>query len=299
MTMQELEVVRGLLRETDLNLGGPPEVGRANFEAMLANLPVAEDITFTQATLGGVPAVRGRDPQAGSDRTVLYLHGGAYTAGSAHGYRGWWSTLTRAAGAQGVALDYRMAPEHPFPAAVDDALAAYRALVEEVADPRRITVAGDSAGGGLTVALLVAARDAGLPRPACAVCLSPWVDLTCGGASYREKVDEDLSLDTEELVALGRRYAGERLDHPLASPIGADLAALPPLLIQVGSAEILLDDAVTLARCAGAAGVHTTLQVWPDMPHVWHSFGFMLSEGADATRDAAAFIKHWSGEEDR
>lgn len=299
MTRQELEVVRGLLRQTDLNLGGPAEVGRANFEEMLANLPVADDITFEPATVGGVPALRAHDPQVVSDRTLLYLHGGAYTAGSANGYRGLWSTLARAAQARGVALDYRMAPEHPFPAAVDDALAAYRAMVEDGIDPGRMAVAGDSAGGGLAVAFLVAARSEGLPMPACAVCLSPWVDLACGGASYQEKVDEDLSLETAELVALGRRYAADRVSDPLASPLGADLAGLPPLLVQVGSAEILLDDAVSLARRAGAAGVPTTLEVWPGMPHVWHSFGFMLSEGADATEAAAAFINRWVQEEGR
>lgn len=294
MSLQELETIRGLLRETDLQLVGPVEVARSNFEEMLANVPVAEEIEFEAVAVGGVPALVVQDPQVRSARTLLYLHGGCFVIGSAHGYRSLWSTLARAADAHGLAVDYRLAPEHPFPAAVDDVLAAYRGLLEEECDPASIAVVGDSAGGGLVVSLLVAAREEGLPMPGAAVCLSPWVDLACESASYRDKSAEDLSLDADELLTLGSRYAGDRVADPLASPVHADLSALPPLLIQVGSAEILLDDAVALARCAGAAGVQTTLEVWPGMPHVWHLFGFMLGEGAAATTAAATFIRSWT-----
>jgi epsilon-lactone hydrolase len=291
MTVAELEVVRRMLRETDLQLAGPAEVGRANFEALLSHLPVMENVAFETTVLGGVPALRAHDPEVDSQRILLYLHGGAYTAGSPNGYRSLWSTLAHAANAQSVAIDYRMAPEEPFPAAVDDAVAGYSALLEEGHAPEQIAVAGDSAGGGLTVSMMVAARDRGLPLPAAGVCLSPWADLTCSGNSYRDKALEDLSLNTEELTALAERYAGDQTADPLASPVRADLTGLPPLLIQVGSVEILLDDAVSLARQAGAAGVQTTLEVWPGMPHVWHSFGFMLSEGADATKTAGRFMR--------
>ncbi len=291
MTLQELEVVRGLLRELDLAMTGPVDVARANFEEMLSNSPVPEEIAFEPGDLGGVPALTAHDPLAGGAHTLLYLHGGAFAIGSAHGYRAFWSVLARAGGARGVALDYRLAPEHPFPAAVDDALAAYRALLDAGHAPHSIAVAGDSAGGGLVVSLLLAAARAGVPLPACGVCLSPWADLRCGGASYAANALGDLSLDGDELRMLANRYAGDRIADPLASPVTADLAGLPPLLIQVGSVEILLDDAVALARAAGIAGVQTTLEVWPEMPHVWHSFGFMLGEGAAATTAAGEFIK--------
>lgn len=291
MTLQELEVIRGLLRELDLAMTGPVDVARANFEEMLSNSPVPEEIGFEAGTLGGVPAVTAEDPAAGGACTLLYLHGGAFAIGSAHGYRAFWSALARAAGARGVALDYRLAPEHPFPAAVDDALAAYRALLDAGLAPHSIAVAGDSAGGGLVVSLLVAAARAGLPLPACGVCLSPWADLRCDGASYAANAEADMSLDGDELRTMAGRYAGDRIADPLASPVTADLAGLPPLLIQVGSVEILLDDAVALARAAGIAGVQTTLEVWPQMPHVWQSFGFMLSEGAAATTAAGDFIQ--------
>lgn len=297
MTLQELEAVRGLLRELDLDLAGPPEVARASFEEMLSHVPVPEEISFEPIAVGGVPTLLAEDPEVRSHGTLLYLHGGGFAAGSANGYRGLWSALARAAGVRGLAVDYRLAPEHPFPVAVEDALAAYRGLLDEGHSPERIALAGDSAGGGLVVSLLVAARDAGLPLPRRAVCLSPWADLTCAGASYREKAGEDLSLDGAELATLATRYAGDRIGHGLASPVRADLSGLPPLLVQVGSAEILLDDAISLARRAGAAGVQTTLEIWPGMPHVWHSFGFMLGEGAAATARAAAFISRWTGEE--
>ncbi len=164
-------------------------------------------------------------------------------------------------------------------------------MLEDGHDPEAIALAGDSAGGGLVVSTLLAARDAGLPAPAGAVVLSPWVDLASTGASLAGKADADLSLDAAELRELAGRYLGAAdARDPLASPLYADLAGLAPLLIQVGSAEILLDDAAALAARAGAADVRVTLEVWPGMPHVWHSFAFMLGEGAAATASACAFL---------
>ena len=223
---------------------------------------------------------------------LLYLHGGAFVIGTAQGYRPLWSAFAKAAGMRGLAIDYRLAPENPFPAAVEDCLAAYRWLLGQGIAPGSIAFVGDSAGGGLVVSTMIAARDAGLPMPAAAVAISPWVDLDCPGDSG--KAAEDPALDREGLVHNAGLYLqGAAASTPLASPVNADLHGLAPLLIQVGSAEILLDDSVRLAGRAGAAGTAVRLEIWPAMVHVWHMFGFMLSEGREATAGAAAFIGEW------
>jgi monoterpene epsilon-lactone hydrolase len=291
MSVQELDVLLGLLRTSGLDLAAPPPQARANFEAMLAAIPIPEDVSFEAATLGGVPALWSMTPGAGKYRVLLYLHGGGYVIGSTQGYRPLFSAVARAAGARGVALEYRLAPEHPFPAAVNDAVAGYRALLKQGMAPGSIAVAGDSAGGGLTVAMLVAARDAGLPMPAAAVAISPWVDLEGTGESLATKLAEDPILTREGLLNSANQYLnGASPRTALASPIYADLAGLPPLLIQVGSAEVLLDDANRLAARAGAAGVATQLEIWPRMPHVWHANSFMLSEGRDAITGIGEFL---------
>jgi acetyl esterase/lipase len=291
MSVQELEAVRGMLRDTDLALAGPVGQARANFAEMLAGLPDPDGVSFEQTVWAGRPATTSGDPLRG-DAVLLYLHGGAFAVGSGWAYRSLWGSLARAARATGLAVDYRMAPEDAFPAAVDDAVAAYRSLVEQDVSPARIAVVGDSAGGGLVVSMLVAARDAGLPLPATAVAISPWADLACAGRSMIDKADEDLSLDADELRTLAARYlGGANAGDPLASPINADLTGLPPLLIQVGTAELLLDDAVRLAGQAANDGVRVRLDVIPGMPHVWHLFAPMLSEARDATETAALWLR--------
>ena len=291
MSALELESLLTMLRSGGPDLAAPPPQARENFEAMLAGIPTPEDVTFESTTLGGVPARWSATPGASMERVLFYLHGGAYLLGSSLGYRPLFSALARAAGARGLALDYRLAPENPFPAAVDDAVSAYRALLSQGIAPGSIAIAGDSAGGGLTVAMLVAARDAGLPMPAAAVAISPWADLECTGGSMLSKAAEDPSLNREGLLAMASIYLnGVSPRAALASPLYANLAGLPPLLIQVGSAEVLLDDATRLAARAAEADVAVQLEVWPRMPHVWHVFAFTLSEGRDAIAAAGAFV---------
>jgi acetyl esterase/lipase len=189
-------------------------------------------------------------------------------------------------------LGYRLAPEHPFPAALDDALAGYRFLLAQGIEPRHVAVGGDSAGGGLTLALLVSLRDAGLPLPACAWCISPWVDLEMRGASMTAKAETDPLIQRQYLRELAACYLGGADPRtPLAAPLHADLNGLPPLLVQVGSAETLLDDAVRLAARAGAAGTSTRLEIWPDMIHAWPLFHPQLAAGRRALAAAGAFIR--------
>lgn len=293
MSRDQLEKIVGMLRDGGgVDLAQPAAAAREQFEEMLARIPPPEGVTFAKVDAGGVPGFWSRGTGADEDRVLLYLHGGGYVIGEPWGYRPLWSGLARAAGARGLGIDYRLGPEHPFPAAVEDAVAAYGWLLGQGVAPGKLVVAGDSAGGGLAVAMMVEARRRGMPMPAAALAISPWVDLACTGASITAKAAEDPSLTLEGLNNCARQYLGSSpAAAPLASPIHADLSGLPPLLIQVGSAEILLDDAVALAGRAGAAGVEVQLQVWPDMPHVWHAFAFMLDEGREATLQAGAFLK--------
>lgn len=291
MSAQELQLLVTMLRTGGPDLAAPLPQARENFETMFAAFPVAADVVFETATVGGVPARWATAPGVAKDRVLLYLHGGGYILGSSLAYRALYSGLARAAGARGLALDYRLAPENPFPAAVDDAVAGYRGLLGQGIAPGDIAIAGDSAGGGLTVAMLVAARDAGLPMPAAAVAISPFADLAATGASIASKAAEDPSLNSEGLAGMAGTYLnGASPRNPLASPIYANLAGLPPLLIQVGSVEILLDDSIRLAARAGEANLDVKLEIWAGMPHVWHGFASMLSEGRDAIDQAGAFL---------
>ncbi len=278
------------LRAGGPDLTAPPTQLRPDYEALFATMPVADDLGFADAELGGVPAVRVTVPGS-TGGIVLYLHGGGYVVGSASGYRGLAGEVARAAGMDAVIVDYRLAPEHPFPAAVDDAVAAYRALVASGCAPGDVVLAGDSAGGGLVLATLVALREAGEALPAAALLISPWADLTGKAASLEGKRTEDPSLTPEGLVACTAHYLGTRDPaHPLASPALADLAGLPPLLVQVGSIEILLDDALAVAANAGAAGTSVRLEVHPGLPHVFHAFHFMLPQAKAALDEAGRFL---------
>ena len=269
---------------------------RARFEQMYGMFPFPEDVRREPVTANGVPAEWIVAPGAMEERVILYFHGGGYCFGSINSHGRLVARLSRAAQARGFAVDYRLAPEHPFPAAVEDATTAYRWLLATGVSPDRIVIAGDSAGGGLTVATLVALRYMGAPLPAAGVCLSPWVDLECIGPSMTIKAAEDPVLRPEDLATLASAYlGGADPGTPLAAPLYADLRGLPPLLIHVGTAEVLLDDATRLTERARAAGVKVTLEVWSEMIHVWHVFAAMLPEGAQAIERIGAFIRSQTG----
>ena len=269
---------------------------RANMESMTTLMPLPPDVVTERVTVSGVPAEWVSTPDADDDRVVLYLHGGAYVIGSINTHRDLAGRISRASGARVLNVDYRLAPEHPHPAAVDDAAAAYRWLLDQDHAAGDLAIAGDSAGGGLTVATLVALRDKGQPMPAAGVCLSPWVDLEGLGDSMTTCAELDPMVQKEHLVRMAKLYLGD-LDSrtPLAAPLYADLAGLPPLLIQVGSAETLLDDSHRIAERARKAGVEVTLEVWDDMIHVFQAFAPILPEGQQAIDKIGEYLRaRWS-----
>jgi len=245
------------------------EEQRANYEAMLGANPMADDVTVDEISIEHVNADWVSVPQSRAGRVILYLHGGGYMIGSNKAYREYGGRLARAAEARVCVLDYRLAPEHPFPAAVDDAVMAYQWLLNEGVQPNQIVIAGDSAGGGLTLATLFALRDAALALPAGAALLSPWVDLEGTGASSAPGAVDDPLVSQETLQNMSAAYAAGDLRNPLVSPLQGDFSGLPPLLIQVGTREILLDDAVRTAEKAKAAGVEVSYFAGEDLIHVW------------------------------
>jgi monoterpene epsilon-lactone hydrolase len=265
---------------------------RAQYERAQVVFPLTGEVTLQVLDTG---SVRGEWPlPAGAgDGVVLYLHGGGYVVGSPRSHRHLAADIALAAGARTFTLDYRLAPEHPFPAALDDAVAAYRWLIESLrVKPGCIVLAGDSAGGGLVLTTLVALRDAGLPLPAAGVCISPWTDLSCSlPACDPQRPSHDPLIDHAVLRAMAHATMGRRsLRDPRVSPLFADLRGLTPLLLQVAGGEALVDDARQLAIAASEAGVHTTLEVWPRMVHVWHWYARMLDEGQRAIERVAQFM---------
>lgn len=248
-------------------------------------------VTVIPVTAGGSPAGWVTPVGANSGAVIYYLHGGAYVFGSMTSYRDLLRHLAVKTRAQALWLDYRLAPECPFPAAVDDALNGYRWLLESGVEARRIVVAGDSAGGGLSLAMMLAARDAGLPLPGGAALLSPWTDLAGEGESVVSRRATDPMLNGHGLPKAAQRYLnGADPRTPLASPLYADLRGLPPLLIHVGDREILLDDSIRLARRAEEAGVEVTLRVWPGLFHVFPIFPSILPEARIAVDEMVSFI---------
>jgi monoterpene epsilon-lactone hydrolase len=292
MSQQQLQQIIQMLKAQPI--AGRPTVQetRANFEQMAGLFPVAADVQCEPVSAGGVKSEWVTAPGADAGRAVLYLHGGGYVIGSINTHRDLASRISRAAKARVLLIDYRLAPEHPFPAAVEDSVAAYRWMLAQGLKPNRIAVAGDSAGGGLAVAALVAIRDAKLPIPGAGVCLSPWVDMEGIGKSMESKAAIDPVVQREGLLGMAAAYlGGQNPRSPLAAPLYADLKGLPPLLIQVGEAETLLDDSTRLADRAKAAGVSAKLEVWPEMIHVWQMFASFLPEGQQAVDGIGSFLK--------
>ncbi|MEU6414600.1 alpha/beta hydrolase [Microbispora sp. NPDC046933] len=290
MTRLQREAVDALHRNAPVPPNPTLAEQRAGFARALSR-PLPDDVAVHETVLGGRPALDLTPATATGRGRLLHFHGGGYVLGSPGTHAGVTARLARRARLRATSLDYRLAPEHPFPAAVDDGLAAYRALLDEGVRPEELVLAGDSAGGGLAVATLVAARDAGLPQPAGAVVFSPWVDLTLGGQSMRTKKDADPIFTREAIQAFATPYlAGQDPTQPLASPVFADLRGLPPLLVQAGSNELLLDDAVRLAGRAAADEVEVTLRVWPQVPHVFQNHFGHLDEADEALDEAARFL---------
>jgi monoterpene epsilon-lactone hydrolase len=291
VSAEQRQTLDAILRQSAFPAGVSVTEQRRLLGDLLSAQPLPAEVTVTAADLGGVPTaevtVDGVEPR----HVVLYFHGGVYVLGTASQAAGLAAQIARRTRAKVISVDYRLAPEHPYPAAVDDALAAYEALLRGGTDPGDIAFAGESAGGGLAVATLVNARDHGLPLPAAAFLMSPYADLTLAGASLEGKRDADPLLSPEALRARVPDYtASQDPALGLISPIFADLSGLPPLLIQAGSHEVLLDDAVRLAGQAAAADVEVTLDVTPGVPHVFQAYSPILDEAAAALDRAGRFL---------
>jgi acetyl esterase/lipase len=265
---------------------------RTNLEELVASVPLPDDVLCEPVRAGDVAAEWVTAPGSAADRAIVYFHGGGYAIGSVNTHRMLVGEIARATGARLLSVDYRLAPEHPFPAAVQDAVAAYRFVLGCGLDPEHVAVAGDSAGGGLAAASLLALRDAGDRLPAAAVLLSPWLDLTLTSDSMRSKADQDPLVRREGLQRMAEAYlAGTDAKTPTASPVYGDLRGLPPLLIHVGTAEVLLDDASLFAARARKAGVEVELEIWDEMIHVWHAFGSVLPEATQAIERIGAYVR--------
>ncbi|MDP3747396.1 MAG: alpha/beta hydrolase [Phenylobacterium sp.] len=266
------------------------ELRRRYDQELARNLP-PEGVSIAQVDMGGVPGTLVTPEGVKGDRALLYLHGGGYLTGSPSGYHGIAGHYAKMLGARVYLPDYRLAPEHPFPAALEDSLAAYRWLADHVGDTRNIVFAGDSAGGAMVVSTMVKARNASFPLPAGGVAISPWANLEMTGASYISRDGIDPLCNREILVLMARRALGGTLPNdPDASPVFADVRGLPPILVQVGESEVMLSDAMRLATHLADNRVRTSLEVWPGMFHVWPMFAGVLPEGLQALESASIFL---------
>jgi len=289
MASDELAVVNEMLDASDLQ-AGTLEERRATMDSF--GNAVGDRAVVTPADAGGVPGEWVVAPEADDDRVILYLHGGGYCMGSPSSHRRLVAELSKQAKARVLSLDYRLAPEHPYPAAVEDAVAAYRWLLAQEVPAARIAIAGDSAGGGLTLATLLALRDAGDTLPAAGVPLSAWTDMEGTGETMKTKVSVDRMIQPDRLKETADWYAnGADMQQPHMSPVHGDYTGLPPLLMQVGGAEVLLDDSTRVAQRAKADGVDVTLEVWDDMPHVFQAFTGLLPESDRAIAVIGEFLK--------
>jgi monoterpene epsilon-lactone hydrolase len=272
-----------------------PEL-RAGYDRELArNLP-PEGVTVAQVDMDGVSAALVTPDVVKDERTMLYIHGGGYVSGGPAAYHGIAGHYARMLGARVYVPDYRLAPEHPFPAALDDAVIAYKWLVNGVVDARKIVLAGDSAGGSMVVSLMVRARNAGVPLPVAGVAISPWANLEMTGASYMTREGIDPLCTREFLVRMARvALGGTRPNDPDVSPVFADVRGLPPILVQIGESEVMLSDAIRLATHLAENCVRTSLEVWPGMFHVWPMFAGILPDGMQALESGSFFLDRLLG----
>ena len=291
MGQSEIEAVRALLGSKPRPVGWQQR--RHRIEEVGAVWPAAEDIAFERIDIDGMPAEWSIAPGSDASRVLLYFHGGGYCSGSILSHRRLVSEAGRAAKIRTLAIEYRLAPEHPFPAALDDAVSAWKFLRRNGIVAGHIAVGGDSAGGGLTVALINRLRDAGEQGPGCAWLISPWTDLTLSGSTLDSKDSVDPIIHKTYLAELADAYLPPDIDRrdPRVSPLFADLSGLPPTLIQVGACETLLEDSTRFAAAAGAANVPLTLQVWPDMMHAFPMWNAHLEPGRRALAEAGEFIR--------
>lgn len=295
MSNPQIDAIRKNLAENPvIREGATLQEMRDGIDSMGDMLPASPDLTVTPVDVDGIASDWVCGPDADANRAVLYLHGGGYVIGSPKSHRELMGRLSKASGARVLGIAYRMAPEAPFPAAVEDSVKAYRWLLTQGLDASRISIAGDSAGGGLALATLVAIRDEGLTQPGCAVCLSPWVDMEGKGETMETRAAVDPMVQKDALLEMAGTYLnGADARSPLASPLHAELSGLAPILIQVGDAETLLADSTRLEDALKAAGGDVTLEVWDEMIHVWHLFAPILDKGQEAIAGMGEFIsKH-------
>ena len=291
MADNEIDAIRALLSAKPRPVGWTERRGRLDEVGTI--WPVATDVKLAAVDLGGLPGEWSIVPGSDANRVLMFFHGGGYCSGSIRSHRRMVSEAGRAAGIRTLAVGYRLAPENPFPAALDDALRAWRFLRKEGVAAKHIAIGGDSAGGGLTAALINHLRATGDEQPACAWLVSPWTDLTMSGSTLASKDAVDPLIHKAYLGELADAYLSVGVDRkdPRVSPLYSDLSGFPPSLIQVGSDETLLDDAVRFAAVAGAAGVAVTLEIWPHMIHAWPLWNARLEAGRRALASAGAFMR--------
>lgn len=293
MSQQEIDAIRTLLTSKPRPVGWSER--RQRIDEVGSTWPVADDVRLEEVDLNGVPGEWSIVPGSDAARVLMFFHGGGYCSGSIVSHRRMVTEAGRAARMRTLAVAYRLAPEHPYPAAHEDAMTAWRFLRDQEIPARNIVVGGDSAGGNLTITLINRLRSTGEEQPACAWLASPWTDLTMSGASLATKDAVDPLIHKAYLEELASAYAPAPVDRkdPLISPLFADLHGFPPTLIQVGSEETLLDDAVRFARAAGSAEVNVTLQIWPHMIHAWPMWNAKLEDGRQALSQVGQFIRRW------
>jgi len=291
-----IEKLMQTLRERGLPDGLSLDERRARMEDIGTRFPAPQSASINPVKIAERPAEWVCDPDTDDGRVMLYVHGGGYVQGSLASHRNLVFEIARSMKGKVLNLDYRLAPEHPFPAAVEDTVNAWAELLEMGIDPKKASFGGDSAGGGLVIAALVSARDKGLPMPSCACCISPWTDLVGSGRTMDTKALEDPMVNRAALKFFSDFYADkEDKSHPLISPLFANLAGLPPLLIQVGTAETLLDDSRRLATRARYAGVDVSYAEWEGMPHIWHIFAPLLEKSRKAIIELGEFVERKTG----